>query len=297
MQFFDACPLCASIEFSPRRGFEKLFLSVCRKCRFVFDTRIPSTEELVEFYKRYNYSSIKPISSATVASFTRLLDQFEKLRKNGSILDIGCGQGDFLVAAKTAGWDTYGTEYSAAAANILRSRNIKVHEGPIQNAMFGDRQFDVITAFEVIEHINSPREFFATVYSKLRPGGMFYCTTPNFDALLRYFEKDRFQIICYPEHISFYTSRSLRFISECTGFKIKKLVTENIDIGRLKRVIKRGKKSGSSFDERILLKSENDIMREKVSSRTSLKIAKDIVNSMLVFTRKGDTLKAYLQKT
>jgi 2-polyprenyl-3-methyl-5-hydroxy-6-metoxy-1,4-benzoquinol methylase len=85
-----------------------------------------------------------------VRSFNRLLNSFENFRTSGRILDIGCGQGDFLFSAKSHGWYAYGSEYSDAAIKICLERGLEVVKEPVSPLSFGSEKFDVITSFEVI---------------------------------------------------------------------------------------------------------------------------------------------------
>ena len=82
------------------KDYEKLYLFKCAKCNFVFDQRVPSSKELHDCYSIYSYSDLRPVSKETLNSFNKLLDYFEQYRDIGNILDLGCGQGDFLIEAR-----------------------------------------------------------------------------------------------------------------------------------------------------------------------------------------------------
>jgi len=264
-------------------------------CSFVFDKRIPSKEEFYEHYKVYAYSTLKPISKETVKSYNRLLDEFEKYRDTGNILDMGCGQGDFLVEAKKRDWNVYGTEYSQAAVQLCEARGITMNQGDLNKDIFPGVDFDVITSFEVIEHINTPQELMKVVDYKLKKDGLFYCTTPNFNALLRYLEKDKFKMIIYPEHISFYTKRSLKFLGEKYNLTVLKVITTGIDIGRFITAIKPKKVSQNVVNTQEM-RARNENIRDLVGSNRFMGMIKGIINFLLTIFAKGDTLKIYWVK-
>jgi len=290
--YLNRCPVCKTESFTNLKGFEVLYLCKCEVCNFVFDKRIPSKNELDEHYKVYAYSAIKTISKETIKSYNKLLDEFEKYRTTGNILDIGCGQGDFLVEAKKRHWNVYGTEYSQSAVELCTSRAIQMSKGDLDKDIFPEVCFDVITSFEVIEHINTPHEMMNVVDNKLKIGGLFYCTTPNFNALLRYFEKDNFRMIVYPEHISFYTKNSLKFLGVKYNFKVLKVLTTGIDIGRLIRAIK-SKKEVVNVENIQEMKSTNENIRNLAGSNRLMGMIKGIINFFLTLFSKGDTLKIY----
>ncbi len=296
MNSFNYCPLCESKKISVLNGFEALHLFKCAGCSFVFDCRIPTDDELYDHYKQYSYSMLKPCLPPTIASYNKLLDEFEHYRQTGNILDVGCGQGDFLNEARKRGWNVYGCEYSDAAIALCHGRNLPVQQGELTSEMFQDVHFDVITTFEVIEHINNPNEHFNLIHEKLRAGGLYYCTTPNFNALLRHLEGEAFPIICYPEHISFYSRSSLSKIAVRHGFMVKNIVTTGIDIGRLKRQLSKTEVEMNQTEKRLAAKAQTDSFRQQVESNKLLGLVKNVINIFLSVTKKGDTIKGYLVK-
>ena len=79
--------------------------------------------------------------------------------------------------------------------------------------------FDVIVSSETIEHINNPRQEISNIHQLLRKGGLLYVTTPNFNSYVRRFTKAQYDIIKYPEHLSYYTKKTLNKLLKQTGFK------------------------------------------------------------------------------
>ena len=131
---------------------------------------------------------------------------------------------------------------------------------------------------------------------KLQEKGLVYCTTPNFNSLLRYFEKDRFQMIVYPNHISFYTKDSIRYLGKNNNFKSLKVKTTGLDIGRLINFFKLNKNEGK--DERITY-IPNTItanVRKIVEINHVLSFVKVVINYFLSIFGKGDTLKVFWVK-
>ena len=219
--FHHNCLLCNSANQIELPKYRESFLVRCSACSFVFCKKIPTTEELTNHYKKY--PSNRVISPITVKRYHELLDTFEHYRKTNKILDIGCGDGHFLKEAQTRGWQVYGTEFTEHAYEIGKQKGIIMHKGILNPKNYTAGDFDVITSFEVIEHINNPRPEVATINSLLRSGGLFYFTTPNFNSISRFISKITWNIISYPEHLSYYTSTSMNSFLKKFGFKkIKK---------------------------------------------------------------------------
>jgi 2-polyprenyl-3-methyl-5-hydroxy-6-metoxy-1,4-benzoquinol methylase len=290
------CPVCENKDFLYLKGYQKLYLMKCTNCAFVFDQRIPTSKELHNCYSGYTYSDLRPISNETLNSFNELLDYFEQYRDLGNILDLSCGQGDFLAEARKRNWNVFGSEYSEAAIELCEQRGIAMHQGDLTKDIFNNTKFDVITSFEVIEHINNPNEFMSLTNHKLQRNGVVYCTTPNFNSLLRYFEKDRFMMINYPEHVSYYTKNSIRYLGRKNNFKALKIKTTGLDIGRMTSSPK-----SNTNEDITAYRINNDRVSENVrkiaSSNLMGSFVKAVINYLLTIFGKGDTLKVFWIKS
>jgi hypothetical protein len=119
----------------------------------------------------------------------------------------------------------------------------------------------------------------------LRDGGLFYCTTPNFNSAMRHYLKDKYNVICYPEHLSYYTKSTLTRVVTEQGFKRHKFLSTGISVSRIQA--SKGKTAGANADEAL---------RQNIDGKWYLKIAKRIVNSLLTMTNTGLTLKGYFIK-
>lgn len=295
MKKHQVCLICSSDQLAPLpRYFEKHGLVHCKKCGFVFMDRIPTADELSVYYSNYSYGREAALSPLTIKSYSLLLDEFEKYRKNNRLLDVGCGRGWFLQEALKRGWKAYGTEYSSAAVDLCRNNGIEMKQGPLKASDFAGLEFDVITSFEVIEHINNPKEELSEMYQLLRKGGMFYCTTPNFNSLLRYYLKENYNIIEYPEHLCYYTGKTLNKVVNQAGFSSLKTLTTGISITRFQA--SQQDQTPSSENKVKNRESADEKLRRSIDSNPLLGMAKKIANSMLTATGTGLALKGYFTK-
>ncbi|PHR49834.1 MAG: hypothetical protein COA32_01485 [Fluviicola sp.] len=284
----DTCLICNHRRLDPLKGYEKHHLVRCNSCSFVFSQAIPSSEELEKCYQGYGRNDY--LSPITIKRYHELLDKMEPFRKTNKILDVGCGIGYFLEVAKERGWEIYGTEFTDKAVDICERKGIKMQKGVLAVDNYKAEEFDVITSFEVIEHINNPIEELNHFYQLLRKGGLVYVTTPNFNSVLRYRLKENYNVIAYPEHLSYYTPKTIKKVFETTGFQTKKIQSTGISLSRLKS------SKGKSNEAPISEHSTDEHLRNQAENKWYMKAAKNVVNSTLTLTGKGDSLKGWFIK-
>lgn len=284
---FEKCILCDTANPNPLPGYEKDFLVQCGHCGFVFCNRIPTAEELVKHYEQYSRANI--ISPITLKRYEQLLEKFEPYRKTNNIIDVGCGDGFFLQVAKQKGWNVYGTEFTEKAVEVCSAKGISMKQGPLDNANYNGIQFDVVTSFEVIEHINNPNEEITKFYSLLRKGGIVYATTPNFNSISRTLLKGTWSVIEYPEHLSYYTASTIKKLFAKHGFRTLSITVSGLSIDRIRQGL--GKK-----ETRPAFTGSDEKIRQQADSSFLYQLAFKMVNGLLNFTRKGDSLKGTFQK-
>jgi len=279
------CLLCGKAHLSSVEKFSASFLVRCRSCGFVFTERIPSFEELQKHYS--GYLSISTLSPITELRYNELLDEFEPFRKTNRILDVGCGNGLFLEVAKKRNWKVFGTEFTQENADRCREKNIEIFQGDITKNTFQKESFDVVVSFEVIEHINNPHSYSSSIRDLLRRGGLFYFTTPNFNALNKFILGSKWNIVEYPEHLCYFTKRTANRLLTANGFAKQKILTTGINLNRYQ---------SSIGHNRVLQEKEDapdETLRKKLESRYILKLAKSGVNFVLNILNTGDSLKGY----
>ena len=176
------------------------------------------------------------------------------------------------------------------AIQICSTNGIKMKKGILNPENHIPEEFDIITSFEEIEHINNPIQELNSFHKLLRKGGLVYVTTPNFNSLLRYRLKSDYNVICYPEHLSYYTPKTLKKVFTCVGFKTKKIQSTGISLTRLKTSKKVSKQpfiSKGSDDEKIRVQIEN---------KKHFQFLKYLVNILLSIIGEGDSLKGWFIK-
>jgi 2-polyprenyl-3-methyl-5-hydroxy-6-metoxy-1,4-benzoquinol methylase len=284
------CLVSGSRKLKPMKGYEKHYLVRSYPLGFVFCSRIPTQEELIKHYEQYSRQNY--LSPVTIKRYHELLDEFEKYKKTGKILDVGCGIGLFLIEAQKRGWEVYGTEYTDRAIEICRSHNINMKQGKLDPGWFAPETFDIVTSFEVIEHINNPVEEVRNINKILRTGGLFYFTTPNFNAAERYFLKSDYNIIGYPEHLSYYTKHTANYLLSKNGFKKKKLRTTGISLTRIRTSLNKNSK-----ENYVSATSTDEVIRVSLEKNKLSVFLKRSINRVLSLFGIGSSLKGWYVKT
>jgi 2-polyprenyl-3-methyl-5-hydroxy-6-metoxy-1,4-benzoquinol methylase len=152
----------------------------------------------------------------------------QKYVQNGKLLDIGCGVGWFLEGAKTAGFEIYGQEISKELAGFT-SEKLGI---PVFSEHLSDikESFDVITMFDLLEHVMDPLKLIEESKALLNPGGIIVVFTPNFDSLGIQQLKQDSSLVCPPAHLTYFTKQSVEKLASLTGMELVHLETKGMDI-------------------------------------------------------------------
>lgn len=199
---------------------EKLDVYQCPKCGLGFSPNDLTQEELSGFYAGQSKDEeyLKEDRGRRI-TFRKILRRIEEYRTGkGKILDFGAGPGFFLDEARKIGWEIYGCESADwAKSYALENFGIElVADDAVKN--FPDDFFDVITLFDVIEHVKYPSGLLAFLSKKLKKGGFLVITTPRFESLTRKILGIKWYFM-FPAHLWYFTQSSLETILKNAGFE------------------------------------------------------------------------------
>ena len=263
----------------------------CRNCRLVFAGRLPGEAELAGYYSRYPDSG--QLSALTAYRYEELLDALERYRETNRLLDVGCGDGHFLIAATNRGWRVSGSEYGEAPRERARRRGLDVRPAPFVAARDEHGIFDVVTCIEVIEHVTQPAQELARIADLLRRRGCLYLTTPNFDSLSRRVAGPKWRVIEYPEHLTLFTPGTLERMLTAAGFQTQSLLTTGLSISDLAAAISEPRGGSHAPDARSDTTADQRL-RESVMRSSRATLALKATNAILSRLRAGDTIKGFL---
>ena len=163
-----------------------------------------------------------------VADIERYLDNgAHKIR----LLDVGCSSGAFVAAAQSLGIEAEGVEPSSAPAKTARESGLKVYRGLLEELNLPSSSYDVITLFEVIEHLKDPLSLLKECHRILREKGLLVIRTGNTDSWSAHHQKGRWEyysIEAHGGHVSFFNPASVRKLAERSGFSIERLKTHRV---------------------------------------------------------------------
>jgi SAM-dependent methyltransferase len=136
----------------------------------------------------------------------------------GRLLDVGCGNGDFLQFAQRAGWEAIGVDPDPKAVEIARARGLTVHLGTLETLQEPPESLQGITMNHVIEHVHDPRATLTRCYRLLKPGGWLWLETPNLNAQGHALYRENWIGLDTPRHLVVFTERSLLRLLQEVGF-------------------------------------------------------------------------------
>lgn len=191
----------------------------CNSCESWFIQNIFSEDAAKKFYQEGDPLlrwSTQGFSSRATPELIKSIEKF--LVPNKKILDIGAGSGEFLDYAKNKGCITYGLEYS---------RNSRAHIKKKGHIPFSDindikENFDIIFAFDLVEHLYDVNEFLKKCFQVLKEGGKLVIFTGSKDSLSAQISSNNWWYIKYPEHVVF---PSKKFFQNHKDFKFESITS------------------------------------------------------------------------
>jgi 2-polyprenyl-3-methyl-5-hydroxy-6-metoxy-1,4-benzoquinol methylase len=149
--------------------------------------------------------------------FARTVAFIRKIVPGGRLLDIGCAYGFFLQEAKPF-YDVSGIELAEEAAAYSRTNGLGVHAGVADEAAMAHvGPLDVITLFDVIEHLPEPHDVLSLAARHLKPGGIVVLTTGDFGSLAAKLMGPKWRLMTPPQHLWFFTRESIRRMGARSG--------------------------------------------------------------------------------
>lgn len=232
-----ACPACDGhvevVRDAADFVFHKTFRLVrCVECGLVTVDPVPDDDEFAAYYADNFYGKPSSTSGAALRFFYgRREATVRRHQKNlRTILDVGCGDGGFLDHMAKAGVDVTGFEPSAAGAARAR---LRIGNGGRVYDKLEDvaGNFDVVTAWHVLEHVAEPRPFLAQLRALVAPGGFLVLAVPNFESFEARVSGDAWFHLDVPRHLHHFSPRSLRSLVERGGFDVADVSTFSIEYG------------------------------------------------------------------
>jgi len=194
----------------------------CRNCGLVYANPRWSSEELIAAYTAVEDETYKLEREGRELTFRKHLATLEKITgpANGrALLDVGAYIGVFVEAACAAGWDACGVEPSTWAAAEAQKQGLSVILGTQDAPQLQGRQFDVVTMWDVIEHVDDPKSELAKAFNLLRPGGWLVVHTMDVDSPIARLMGRRWPWLM-DMHLYYFSQKSLAQMLRRIGFEV-----------------------------------------------------------------------------
>lgn len=279
------CRLCGErARLLADRGDVSLYR--CAGCGFVSGR--PAREENAEARYAGYYHGAVLTAAPPGARYAEWLERAERGRGPGRLLEVGAGSGAFVTAALRRGWQADATEVSRSGLELLRATGARVFAGELADAGYPDAAFDLAVSLEVIEHLPEPGRQLRELHRVLAPGGLLLLSTPSFAGLSRRLLGLRWRVVD-PEHLGYFTPRTLRAALHVAGFREVDVYARTLDVSTWRRPGPGA--AAARFDPHAAAD-----LRERVEGSPLLRAAKAAVNAVLRATRLGDALFAWARR-
>lgn len=227
-QGFDEYLVCTDYTVSN----EKFPVVRCRNCGFLYTNPAPGEDAIGAYYESEDYISHSNTSKGLVSSVyqrvrNRTIAQKTKFvrevsgKANGDLLDLGCGTGEFLAAAKAAGWRVKGLEPAEGARRLAKENHGLDVSPPEELFNLPSGSFDVATLWHVLEHIHRLDENVAKLRDILRPDGALVVAVPNATAFEAEIYGKHWAAWDVPRHLYHFTRETMGRLMERHGLRIE----------------------------------------------------------------------------
>lgn len=229
------CPICGNsqtfVEYpAVDKGLGAYDLWRCKKCQASYVGSKPDSALMQRWYadyhdvKKKDHGGVYFFDAGKIRQRLRVFF-FNYPERSGSfkeklLLDIGCGEGAMLLGFKPHFKSIEGIERSEESAALCRTLGLSVACGELKDGVFPEKRFDVVTMFDLIEHLEKPEEALRATAKILKDKGWLCITTPNALSLKYAIVKDRWVFCTPPDHMRLFSARALDILLEKCGFEM-----------------------------------------------------------------------------
>lgn len=225
------CPVCSGTDHTLWGAVGTFSIIRCTGCGLGMTHPFPTAEELqqvnADMYpaEQRGATYLKNAGYFT-RRYRRNIGSIKEYAATGKLLDVGCNIGFFLKVARDEGFETTGVELNKESAAYGRERfGLDIRSDYLENIAFNDGSFDVVTLFDVLEHIPDMASFLNEVHRIMKPGGLLTVQLPNIASLMADLTRSHWNWLTPPDHLYHFTPETIVRLLERHGFTVKRLRT------------------------------------------------------------------------
>lgn len=218
------CPICKTHHFVELFKKEGEPISKCKDCGFIMINPRPSYEQILQTYEpRYSQAYSNKQASKRRRS-AHWANQARRFVSSGRWLDIGCSSGYMVEAAKNANFDAHGVDLESWGIEYAKKELglEKIFLGQLEDQKFPANHFQVISAYEVIEHVPDLHRFVGEIKRLLAPDGILVIHTPDVGHWRRTRPLQNWGAVLPSEHLYYFNKKTLGLLLEQHGLIVKK---------------------------------------------------------------------------
>lgn len=255
----EKCPVCSSksltIELNVKDYFlskENFNISKCTQCSFLFTNPRPLEKNIGNYYKSEEYISHSNKGTTLINYVYKLaryitlsgkLKLINSITDDKTILDYGCGTGDFLNSCKKNQWKINGFEPEKSARDIASEVN-QIEIFSTLNQLDSIKKINLITLWHVLEHIPNLNSTLNKLTSKLEDAGTILIAVPNYKSYDAHLYKQHWAAYDVPRHLYHFSQETMTLLLNNHGLKINNIIPMKLDsfyVSLLSEKYKKGK--------------------------------------------------------
>jgi len=232
---YENCKLCGNNDFILLKKTAQYNFVKCSICGIFCVNPVPEISD--EFYQDYDFNRrfikyFDKYKNLYLNSLNKKIKRVEKLINKTleadkmRFLDIGCGAGGYVFAARELGFEAYGIDLDEKSCSFAKSLGLNIKNGDFIKSNFPEDFFDLIMAKQVLEHIPEPKEFLLEINRIMKQDGILMLDVPNQDGLIPAIKiifnlkQEEYGFVQPPRHLFAYGKETLIKLLKETGFKV-----------------------------------------------------------------------------
>lgn len=241
----------------------------------------PKLSDLGKYYESEDYIShtdakktlvdkvYHSVKKYTISKKVKLVNSFLKeIDKEKTILDIGCGTGDFLNACQINGWNIVGVEPSNQAKSLAQEKVGRDIFSIIED--IPSQKFDCITMWHVLEHVPNVDDYISTLKKLLKPKGTLIVAVPNFKSYDALYYKSFWAAYDVPRHLSHFSQKSISLLFDKVNMKVEKTLPMIFDAFYVSLLSEKYKSKKNKYFSAFYIGLKSNLKAAKTSEYSSL---------------------------